>query len=99
MALLLFFTCQAGVVQSEGGSTPTVTTRYPKGNHVTERDVTHPKSRRSTRSVDGACRLQASPSAEMLGPRQGGHGAGQLHSCDPLADYSPLDCSTTERCS
>ena len=97
--MLLFFTCQAGTVQSEGDSTPTVTTRYPRGNQVTQRDVTHPKRRRSTRSVEGACRLQASLSAETLGPRQCGHGAGQLHSCDPPADYSPLDCSTTEPCS
>lgn len=42
MAVLLFFTCQAGAVQSWGSATPTVTARCPRGNRVTERDVTQP---------------------------------------------------------
>ena len=53
MAVLLFFTCQAGAVQSGRSATLMVTAQCPRGNRVTERDVTHPESRQQHRVGQG----------------------------------------------
>lgn len=76
------------------GSTPMMTAWYPRGNQVSERDVTHPKSRRQHKVSRGDMQaLGIALSAEMLGPRQEGM---VLASSTPVTHWTTI---TTEPCS